>query len=172
MLQFITSLITFIIGSADRYTIYSIYVAVVMAWWIRIRIRNLYCPYFTEKHQGTRKYTNKDIWTPTRYKQTKKLRENTKQCYNIIKYNVEQNDDEMALLISWHMPQTIAAIILGRHRTRRWRQCSETIWPHWLWADQPQLRHRSALCDVYHTSCIMNIATIDIFLKKNKHVLF
>ena len=99
----------YIIGSTDGYIIYSIYDTVVMAWWIRIR--NLYCPYSTEKHQGTRKYTNKDIWTPTRYKQTKKLRENTKQCYNIIKYNVEQNDDEMALLISWHMPQTIAAII-------------------------------------------------------------
>ena len=51
---------------------------------IRIRIRNLYCPYFTEKHQGTRKYINKDIWIPTHYKQTKTLSENTKQWYKII----------------------------------------------------------------------------------------
>ena len=37
----------------------------------KYEIRNLYCPYFTEKHQGTRKYINKDIWIPTYYKQTK-----------------------------------------------------------------------------------------------------
>ena len=28
---------------------------------LRIWIWNMYCPYFTEKHQGTRKYINKDF---------------------------------------------------------------------------------------------------------------
>ena len=77
----------------------------------RIRIRNLYCPYFTEKHQGTRKYINKDIWTPTHYKQTKTLSENTKQWYKIIEYNVERKWQWNDLYTLWHIPQAIAAII-------------------------------------------------------------
>ena len=79
--------------------------------WIRIRIRNLYCPYFTEKHQGTRKYINKDIWIPTHYKQTKTLSENTKQWYKIIEYNVERKWQWNDLYTLWHIPQAIAAII-------------------------------------------------------------
>ena len=78
---------------------------------IRIRIRNLYYPYFTEKHQGTRKYINKDIWIPTHYKQTKTLSENTKQWYKIIEYNVERKWQWNDLYTLWHIPQAIAAII-------------------------------------------------------------
>ena len=33
---------------------------------------------------------NKDMWMQPHYKQNKTLSENTKQCYKIIKYNVEQ----------------------------------------------------------------------------------
>ena len=51
---------------------------------------NLHCPYFTERHQGTNKYINKDIWIQTHYKQTKTLSENIKQWYKIIRCNVEQ----------------------------------------------------------------------------------
>ena len=79
--------------------------------YIRIRIRNLYCPYFTEKHQGTRKYINKDIWIPTHYKQTKTLSENTKQWYKIIEYNVERKWQWNDLYTLWYIPQAIAAII-------------------------------------------------------------
>ena len=78
---------------------------------LHIRIRNLYCPYFTEKHQGTRKYINKDIWIPTHYKQTKTLSENTKQWYKIIEYNVERKWQWNDLYTLWHIPQAIAAII-------------------------------------------------------------
>ena len=78
---------------------------------IRIRIRNLHCPYFTEKHQGTRKYINKEIWIPTHYKQTKTLSENTKQWYKIIEYNVEQKWQWNDLYTLWHIPHAIAAII-------------------------------------------------------------
>ena len=78
---------------------------------IRIRIRNLYCPYLTEKHQGTRKYINKDIWIPTHYKQTKTLSENTKQWYKIIEYNVERKWQWNDLYTLWYIPQAIAAII-------------------------------------------------------------
>ena len=49
----------------------------------------------------------------------------------------------MTLYTLWHMPHAIA---VGRHRTRRGCHCSETIKPDWLWADQPQLQHRRALC--------------------------
>ena len=76
-----------------------------------IRIRNLYCPYFTEKHQGTRKYINKDIWIPTHYKQTKTLSENTKQWYKIIEYNVKEKWQWNDFYTLWHIPQAIAAII-------------------------------------------------------------
>ena len=36
------------------------------------------------------KYSNKDIWIQTHYKQTKTLIKYIKQWYKIIKYNVEQ----------------------------------------------------------------------------------
>ena len=74
-------------------------------------IQNLYCPYFTEKHQGTRKYINKYIWIPTHYKQTKTLSENTKQWYKIIEYNVERKWQWNDLYTLWHIPQAIAAVI-------------------------------------------------------------
>ena len=95
---------------------------------IRIRIRNLYCPYFTEKHQGTRKYINKDIWIPTHYKQTKKLSENTKQWYKIIEIQCRTK-----MTMKWLVH--IVAYTTGHscnnppggHRTRRGCHCSETI---------------------------------------------
>ena len=99
-------------------------------------------PYFTEKHQGTRKYINKYIWIQTHYKQSKTLDENIKQWYKIIEYNVEQkwhwNDRDdidwgrtaavrfsSCLYTQWYMPETIAVHGCnnppGRHRTRRGR---------------------------------------------------
>ena len=104
---------------------------------IRIRIRNLYCPYFTEKHQGTRKYINKDIWIPTHYKQTKILSENTKQWYKIIDYNVERKWQWNDLYTLWHIPQAIAAIIHpedtesdeGATAVKRYNRCWEILLP-------------------------------------------
>ena len=94
----------------------------------RIRIQNLYCSYFTERYQGTRKYINKDIWIPTHYKQTKTLSENTEQWYRIIEYNVEQKwqwNDFVHIVV--YATGLICNGPPGRHRTQRGRHCSETI---------------------------------------------
>ena len=98
---------------------------------------------YEEVHQQRYIY----IYIYQHYKQNKTLSENTKQRYRIIKYTVEQK---------WQWNDFVHTVAYAtdhgfnnpfeRHRTRRGRNCSEQILPHWLWACQQQQWHRRVLC--------------------------
>ena len=106
-----------------------VFIVFMVLIFIRIRIRNLYCPYFTGKHQGTRKYINKDIWVPTHYKQTKTLSEYKAMLQNHwIQYRTKMTMTWLAHIVAYTTGHSCNNPPEG-HRTRRGRHCSETIKP-------------------------------------------